>query len=120
MNSYKPTGTLVKTGFSMVSMPEGIRPVFYSWALEATRHIPELQNPYPEEKDLRIHPDILLRRVLHWYFYKSDSAYRYKNIDGFPPIPDFNSSIPIEGIDGLLFWCLNKMVEAGELTSIEN
>ena len=72
----------------------------------------ELQNPYPEEKDLRTHPDILLRRVLHWYFYESDSAYRYEKIDGFfPPIPDFKSSIPIEDIGGLLFWCFNKMLK---------
>mgnify|MGYP006164365213 CR=1 FL=1 len=113
--TYTPSSpTLVESGFPSFNAEE-TETAFYNWSLEAARHIPEIQNPYPEEKDLRIHPDILLRRVLYWYFKKSDSAYRFEKIDNSPPLPDFNSNIPIEGLEGLLFWCINVMVETGEL-----
>ena len=118
--NYKPESpTLIETGFKFFEVsPDGINGSFYAWALKATEHVKELQQPYEQEYDKRILPDILLRRVLYWYFEKSPSAFRFKNLDDKPPIPSFNASLPLEERDRIIIKCFNIMCETGELVKV--
>ena len=118
---WKPDGpTVVESGLLPFSdTPKEWRKDFMLWAFQARELVNELKEPYPNENTDGPVNSTILRRLLHWYFYHSPSAYRFeKGIDWFvlpamekpcPPVDEWPD------IDGLLSGCINMMHAAREI-----
>ena len=64
---------------------------------------------------------ILLWRLLNWYLYESDSAYRFEG-KPIPSVPSSAEAIPSphdwDGLDTTLSQVVSLMLEAGEVTQV--
>lgn len=118
---WKPDGpTVVESGLLPFSdTPKEWRKDFILWAFQARELVKELKEPYPNENTDGPVNSTLVRRLLHWYFHHSPSAYRFEeDIDWFVLPPMDKPCPPVDewpDIDGLLFGCINAMHVAREI-----
>ena len=93
---------------------------FLNWAMEARKaHFLtgiDKSNSLPLSGDSR---GIMLWRLLNWYLYESDSAYRFEG-KPIPSVPSSAEAIPSlqdwDGLDTTLSQVVSLMLEAGEVT----
>lgn len=119
---WKPGGpTVLESGLLPFSdNPKEWRKDFMLWAFQARELVNDLQEPYPNENTEGPVSSTLLRRLLHWYFHHSPSAYRFeKDIDNWLVLPAMEKPCPPvdewPDIDRLLHGCVTVMDQAGEI-----